>query len=226
MAVDTAELGALLLADARLPTGAFAHSSGLEPALVAGLRADEVPAYIDGRLRTVALVEACAAVLTLRLARTDPSAALRVQSELLARMPTAPSRRASELLGRGLYRLATRLWGEHPAVTALEDLTSPPLRPIAFGVVAAALGMREDQVARASLYDDVQTVTAAALKLLPVDPTDATGWLVASAPALEAGVAAAQQVSDDPTDLPANTAPLVEQYALDHDVRTRRIFVA
>ncbi|WP_338749887.1 urease accessory protein UreF [Janibacter alittae] len=226
MHVDTAELGALLLADARLPTGAHAHSAGLEPALEAGLPAARVPDYIEGRLRTVALVEASAAVLTLRLVQTDPAATIRVQEELLARMPTTPSRRASELLGRGLARLATRLWGDHPAVRGLGDLASPPLRPTAFGVVAAAIGMREDQVARASLYDDVQTVTAAALKLLPVDPTDATGWLLASAPVLEAAVADAVAVDDDPTSLPAHTAPLVEQLALDHDVRTRRIFVA
>ncbi|WP_200946888.1 urease accessory protein UreF [Janibacter sp. Soil728] len=224
--MDTADLGALLLADARLPTGAHAHSAGLEPALVAGLRADRVPAYIDSRLRTVALVEASAAALTLRLVRSDPSASLRVQDELLARMPTAPSRRASQLLGRGLHRLAVRLWGDHPAVRGMAGLDGPPLRPIALGVVAAALGMREEQVARASLYDDVQTITAAALKLLPVDPTDATAWLLASAPALEAGVAAALLVDDDPTHLPAHTAPLVEQHALDHHTRTRRIFVA
>lgn len=220
------ELGALLLADARLPTGAHAHSAGLEPALEAGLHGERVPAYIESRLRTVALVEASAAVLTLRLVRSDPTALVRVQEELLARMPSAPSRRASELLGRGLARLATRLWGDHPAVRGLEHLESPPLRPTALGVVAAAIGMREAQVARASLYDDVQTVTAAALKLLPVDPTDATGWLLMSAPALETAVADAVAVSDDPRTLPAHTAPLVEQFALDHDVRTRRIFVA
>lgn len=226
MTVDTAELGALLLADARLPTGAHAHSAGLEPALEAGLPAERVPAYIESRLRTVALVEASAAVLTLRLVRTDPTAIVRVQEELLARMPTAPSRRASQLLGRGLARLATRLWGDHPAVRGIDGLESPPLRPTALGVVAAAIGMREDQVARASLYDDVQTVTAAALKLLPVDPTDATAWLLASAPVLEAAVVDAVSVDDDPRALPAHTAPLVEQYALDHDVTTRRIFVA
>lgn len=224
--METAELGALLLADARLPTGAHAHSAGLEPALEAGLSPDRVPAYIEARLRTVALVEASAAVLTLRVAQTDPTAIVRVQDELLARMPTAPSRHASELLGRGLARLATRLWGEHPAVRGLDDLGSPPLRPTAFGVVAAAVGLREDQVARASLYDDVQTVTAAALKLLPVDPTDATAWLLASAPVLEAAVVDAVAVGDDPRALPSPAAPLVEQLALDHDVRTRRIFVA
>lgn len=224
--METAELGALLLADARLPTGAHAHSAGLEPALEAGLPPARVPAFVESRLRTVALVEASAAVLTLRLVRTDPTAVVRVQEELLARMPTAPARHASELLGRGLARLATRLWSEHPAVRGLDGLRTPPLRPTAFGVLAAAIGLREDQVARASLYDDVQTVTAAALKLLPVDPTDATGWLLASAPALEAAVTEAVAVDDDPKALPAHTAPLVEQLALDHDIRTRRIFVA
>lgn len=64
------------------------------------------------------------------------------------------------------------------------------------------------------------------MKLLPVDPADATGWLIASAPVLEASVDKAVLVDDDPSSLPAHTAPLVEQLALDHAVRTRRIFVA
>lgn len=225
MGADTAELGAMLLADARLPTGAHAHSAGLEPALQAGMTPDDVPRYLEDRLRTIGRVEAAAAVLTLRLVRTDPTSVRSVQEALLARMPTAPSRHASALLGRGLLRLAGRLWGADPGVRALRDVEAP-LRPVAFGVVAAAIGMREDQVARASLYDDVQTVTAAALKLLPVDPADATGWLLASAPVLEATVEQAVGIEDDPAALPAHTAPLVEQYALDHDTRTRRIFVA
>lgn len=224
--MDTSDLGAMLLADARLPTGSHAHSAGLEPALAAGLDPTDVPEYIGARLRTVGVVEASAAVLTLRLAQRDPRAVPAVQEALAVRMPAAPTRAASELLGRGLQRLADRLWPDHPAVRALGSLTGPPLRPVSLGVVATAIGLREDQVARASLYDDVQTVTAAALKLLPVDPTDATAWLLAAAPTLEEGVARAVDVPDDPAELPALTAPLVEQYALDHTDRTRRIFVA
>lgn len=221
------ELGALLLADARLPTGAHAHSAGLEPALLAGMDPQRVRCYIDGRLGTVGLVEAATAVLALRVAGTDDGLWTLddVQDALAARMPSAPARRASELLGRGLDRLAGRLWPGHPAVAALGSLGAPPLRPVALGVVAAAVGMGEEQVARASLYDDVQTVTAAALKLLPVDPADATGWLLDAAPRMEGVVEQAVAVTD-PDSLPARTAPLAEQYSLDHDVRTRRIFVA
>ena len=221
----SAELGALLLADARLPTGAHAHSAGLEPGLRAGMRADDLPDYIEARLRTVGWVEAAAAVLARRTAGTDPAGLARVQDALLARMPVAPQRAASGLLGRGLARLATSLWPKHPAVLALESVAAPVLRPVALGVVATALEMEDAQVARASLYDDAQTVAAAALKLLPVDPADATRWVLRAARPIEEIVGRAVEVTGLDC-MPAVTAPLVEQYALEHDARSRRIFVA
>lgn len=221
----TAALGSLLLADGRLPTGGHAHSGGLEPALAAGLRPDQVPAYMDARLRTVGLVEAAAAALALHRAVDCPDQLVEVQAELLARTPSAPLRSSSELLGRGLTRLAQRLWPEHAAVRALDRLGRPAMRPVALGVVGAALGMGADTVARASLYDDAQTVAAAALKLLPVDPADATGWLLASAATIESVVERALTTTD-PRDLPALTAPLVELWSLDHHHSTRRIFVS
>ncbi|MBZ2197856.1 urease accessory protein UreF [Occultella gossypii] len=221
----TAELGVLLLADARLPTGGHAHSGGLEPALAAGLTAAQVPDYITTRLRTVGLVEAAAAVLALRSARTDPDRLGAVQEALTARTPSAPQRHASGLLGRGLVRLAERLWPENPAVRALGGLGLAPLRPVVLGVVAAAVGMDEVQVARASLYDDAQTVAAAALKLLPVDPTEATRWLLRAEPTMTDIITRAIRVTC-PDDLPAVTAPLIEQWSLEHHGRTRRIFVA
>ncbi|HEX5543319.1 MAG TPA: urease accessory UreF family protein [Micromonospora sp.] len=219
------ELGALLLADARLPTGGHAHSAGLEPALRAGMTADQLPAYIEARLRSVALVEAAAAVLALRAARTTPVVLTDVHDALLARTPSEPLRTASGLLGRGLARLAGRLWPGHPAVVALKDLGVAPMRPVALGVIAAATGMDELRTARAVLYDDAQTVAAAALKLLPLDPTDTVRWLLHAEPSLERSVRRAVQVTA-PDDLPAVAATLVEQWSLDHVHRIRRIFVA
>lgn len=221
----SAELGALLLADGRLPTGGHAHSGGLEPALAAGLAPDQVPAYLTARLRSIGLVEAAGAVLSLRFAGTDPARLPEVHDALLARAPSAPLRAASGLLGRGLARLAARLWPEHPAVVALGELDGAPLRPLAMGVVATAVGLDERQTARITLYDDAQTVAAAALKLLPVDPTDATRWLLAAAGTLEEVAARAVAVPGI-AELPADTAPLVEQWSLEHDSRSRRIFVA
>ena len=63
----TAELLRLLLADARLPTGAHAFSGSLEPALLAGqLRPEQIPGYLRTRLLSVVAAEAAAAVLVAR----------------------------------------------------------------------------------------------------------------------------------------------------------------
>ncbi|WP_109471555.1 urease accessory protein UreF [Ornithinimicrobium cavernae] len=224
-AEPTAELGALLLADGRLPTGSYSHSAGLEPAVRSGLTVEQIPDYLEARLRTVGLVEATAAVLARRQAAREPSGLAGVQAALLARTPSAALRTASGLLGRGLQRLGVRLFPDHPGVVELSRWQDAPLRPVALGVVGAAVGMDERQVARASLYDDLQTVTAAALKLLPVDPVEATGWVLDSAAVLEAMVGRALAVHDT-ADLPALAAPVVEQWSLDHETSSRRIFVA
>ena len=59
----------MLLADARLPTGAHTQSAGLEPAMKAGVTVDQVPGYIAARLSTVTTVEAGAAVVARHAAR-------------------------------------------------------------------------------------------------------------------------------------------------------------
>lgn len=219
------ELGALLLADGRLPIGGHAHSSGLEPAVAAGLTPADVPEYMRARLRSVVLVEAAAAVLSVRAARREPVQLDAVHDALLARTPCEPIRASSGLLGRGLARLLGRLWPENEAVKALGDLGPRPQRPVALGVAAALVGMSDEQVARGCLYDDTQTVAAAALKLLPVDPADTARWVLDAGTVIEESVERAVGITL-PTELPAITAPLVEQWALEHANRARRIFVA
>lgn len=223
-AAEPADLGSLLLADARLPTGGYAHSAGLEAAIVAGLGVDGVPTYLAARLRTAGTVDAAATVLARRIAGTAPDRLIDVQDALAARMPSAPLRANAQQLGRSLTRLTTRRWPNEPAVLALGSLEAPPLRPIALGVFATMLGLTEEQSARASLYEDLQTVAAAALKLLPVDPADTMGWVLDLADQVEVAVTAAVGVVG-PDDPPAYTAPQIEQFSLDHHHRTRRIFV-
>ncbi|MEE6282227.1 urease accessory protein UreF [Georgenia sunbinii] len=218
-------LGALLLADARLPTGGHAYSGGLEPGLAAGMAPELVPDYITARARTVAVVEASAAVLAHRAVRHDPARLVAVHDALAVRTPSEPLREVSGMLGRGLVRMARRLWPEHPAVAQLRAIGRAPLRPVAMGVVAAIMGTDEAAVARASFYDDAQTVASATLKLAPVDPVDAVAWLLALEPLLDALVERVLAVGS-PADMPALTAPQAEQWSLDHGAETRRIFVA
>ncbi|MGS0683740.1 urease accessory protein UreF [Nakamurella sp. GG22] len=71
----SAEVMMMLLADARLPTGAHTQSAGLEAALRGGMAPVDVPRYIRARLRTVTAVEAAAAVIA-RVRTVDASLGL------------------------------------------------------------------------------------------------------------------------------------------------------
>src|SRR6266516_3660343 len=69
------EVVALMLADARLPTGGHTQSAGLEPAVRAGLGAEgkqlgDVVSYARDRLRTVTRVEAAVAVVARHITLT------------------------------------------------------------------------------------------------------------------------------------------------------------
>ncbi|MEV5676010.1 MULTISPECIES: urease accessory protein UreF [unclassified Streptomyces] len=218
-------LARLLLADGRLPVGAYTYSAGLEPAVAAGLTRDRLPALLRARLHTTAVTEAAAAVLALRAAGQDPVDYGPVQHALAARTPVAPLRAASATLGRGVHRLARRLAPDHPAVTALSTVRPRPLRPVTLGALGAVMKVSEDELAQAVVYDELQTITSAALKLLPGDPLDAVAWILAAEPDAAAAVAAALAVRT-PGELPAPTALLTEQWALEHDRRERRLFLA
>ncbi|MDA2814500.1 urease accessory protein [Nocardiopsis sp. RSe5-2] len=236
MSTDTGALGALLLADARLPTGGHAHSATLEAALEAGLPEERIPDYIRARLATVGRTEAAAAVVALRAAR-DPGSGPDyspdygpVQEALAARTPSRALREASASLGRGLARLARRVDADHPAVRALPTAQAATpglraLRPVVLGVLGAVFGMTAEQTARAALYEDAQTVTAAALKLRPGDPLTAVRWLLDLAPHIEESVRAAA-ATDVPHDIPAHSAPHIDRWAEAHARETRRLFVA
>jgi len=223
-----------LLADSRLPSGAYSHSAGLEPAVLAGLGVDGVYPYLVSRLQTVVRVETCAAVLAFRSAqvvrragkadRTLPGFA-ELEAALDARTPSAAQRDASRRLGRGMLRLAGTLKADDPAVALLKRTVPKPTRPVALGVAAAALGMAEGPLARLCCYDDAQSVVAAALKLLPIDPMTATSWILAAEGEMDA-VAVSSLAARSLEDLPALSAPWMEHWAEDHTTRTRRLFVA
>lgn len=219
------ELVALMLADARLPTGGHTQSAGLEPAVAAGLGPAEVAAYARDRLRTVVRVEAGTAVVARHLTRTggDPR---EVESHWAARTPSPALRTAARIQGRGYLRLAQRIWpavldhlpADAPASTGLP-------RSVVLGVIGAVTGLEAGQVVRLVAYDDAQTVIAASLKLLPVDPVKAAGWLSGLHPDIEA-LATALGSLTDPHEIPADGAPLVDAHAQKHVTERMRLFHA
>lgn len=215
----TAELVAMMLADGRLPTGGHTQSGGLEPAVRAGVT--DVAGYARDRLRTVALVEAGTAVVARAFALAGKPLEP-VETAWNARTPSQALRAASRRQGRAYVRLAARLWPD-----VLEHLRpdSEVPRPVVVGAVAACAGLSADQTARLVGYEDAQTVVAASLKLLPVDPAEAAGWLVALYADIERLVAIVAPLAV-PDDIPACGAPLIDMFAQAHVTERMRLFHA
>lgn len=239
-----ADLARLLLADARLPVGGHAQSGGLEPGLLSGLDATDLPAYLTARLATVARTDAATAVVAraaaLAAGRGAPTfSADEVATAWAARTPSEVVRAAARQPGRGIHRLLARLLADGPeeaaAATAgpgravvawLEELPRERrYRPVALGALAAHLGLGSRATAQVSAYDDVQTVAYAAPKLLPLDPLDPVGWTLGAAPEL-AELADAVAGVTHPDDIPSVAAPHLDAWHARHARSTRRLFHA
>lgn len=234
---------AMLLADARLPSGGHAHSAGLEPALVGGMPTAEVPAWLVGRATTVSLVEAGTAVVTARLlgAPSDgvsgppdgvlPTSGVRLADVVrawAARTPAPALRDAARLLGRGYLRLARTLWPDAPAVRALvaHDAAHGPLpRAVVLGAVAAATGLHLADIVRLTVYDDAQTAASALLKLEPLDPVTPVRWVLEACTAAEPHVLRVAACTI-PEDIPASGSPQTEGWAQAHALLSQRLFRA
>jgi urease accessory protein len=215
---------AMLLADARLPSGAHAHSAGVEPALMSGMEAAELPALLRGRAATVTLVEAGTAVAArhVRLVDGDLGA---VEMAWAARTPSAALRDAARHLARGYLRVGTELLPGDAAVHAWRARATPPPRACVLGVIAAGLEMPALDLARLVVYEDIQAAAAAVLKLEPRDPLDLVSLVVEVCSEIEDVLPLIAQITD-PTDIPALSAPQSEQWAQAHAQSTRRLFRA
>jgi len=217
------EFAAMMLADGRLPVGAHTQSAGLEPALLGGLDPAVASDLVRTRLTTVVRVEAGTAVV----ARHRVLAGLPlepVEAAWAARTPSEVARAASRTVGRGQRRLTRRLWPGSAACAALLDLEAP-CRAVAVGATAAAAGLDGVRTARLVAYDDVQSLCAAALKLLPLDPAEATEWLLHAGPDVERLVADVAHLTE-PDGIPAGSAPLMEAWQHRHGAAPRRLFSA
>ena len=220
------ELVALMLADGRLPTGGHTQSAGLEPAVRAGLGAEgtrlpEVADYARDRLRTVTRVEAAVAVVA-RAVALNGEQVMPVEAAWAARTPSHVLRAVSRRQGRAYLRLASRVW---PEVLKHLQADTEIARPVVIGVVAAVNDLSAEQTARLIGYDDAQTVVAASLKLLPVDPAEAASWLAALHQPIEELTQAVADLTD-PDDIPAYGAPLVDVFAQAHAAERMRLFHA
>jgi urease accessory protein len=210
----------LALADSRLPTGGHVHSGGVEEAVASGLVGDLVTlrAYLQRRVRTQALVTASIAAAVHRgmnIATGD--------RETDARTPAPAARLASRAQGRGLVRLARRVWpaGEATGESSLwQQLGAKPHLAVASGVVGLASGLEPEQTCATVVYTTMTSSATAAQRLLALDPGDVAALTFELSSLCDAtAVEAAKGIAD-------LSDPLFDVLAQRHAERDRPLFAS
>ncbi|MFC1421032.1 urease accessory protein UreF [Streptacidiphilus cavernicola] len=218
----------LILTDGRFPAGGHAHSGGAEAAVKAGRIHDTATlrAFCTGRLHTAGLT--AAALAAAAAGGLDP---LLADQAADVRMPSPALRAASRRLGRQLIRAARTVWPD----PALDQLAAARPRgahqPVVLGLTAAAAGLVPADAAAAAAYESVSGPVTACVRLLGLDPFQATAVLARLAEDLaevtdRAVRAAADALADGVDALPAASAPLLDLYAEQHAAWPLRLFAS
>ncbi|AIR97012.1 urease accessory protein UreF [Streptomyces glaucescens] len=218
----------LVLADGRFPAGGHAHSGGAEAAVRAGriTAAAGLEDFCRGRLHTAGLVSAAlaaAAALGVDAAGLDAAAD--------ARTPSPALRTAARRLGRQLTRAARAAWPSAELDALAGAFPKGAHQPVVLGLAARAAGLGPADAAYCAAYESVSGPATATVRLLSLDPFDATGVLARLAPELdrvaEQAVTAARAAAVEGVDaLPACSGPLLEIAAEQHAARPVRLFAS
>ncbi|MER5912711.1 urease accessory UreF family protein [Streptomyces sp. NPDC001982] len=218
----------LVLADGRFPAGGHAHSGGAEAAVKAGriTGAASLEDFCRGRLHTAGLVAASLAAAAVLGA--DPG---ELDAAADARTPSPALRGAARRLGRQLMRAARATWPSAELDALAREFPKGAHQPVVLGLAARAAGLGPDDAAYCATYESVSGPATATVRLLSLDPFDATGVLARLVPELDRvadrAVEAARQVLDDGVDaLPAASAPLLEIGAEAHAAWPVRLFAS
>ncbi len=204
----------LVLSDSRLPTGGHVHSGGVEEAVTSGLVVDLVTlrAFLRRRIRTTGLVTASVAAAV----HAEVLGVAAADHETDARTPSPAARRASRAQGRGLVRLARKVWPERDW-----DAVGPtPHLAVASGVVGAASGLLPEQTATTVVYTTMTGSATAAQRLLALDPGDVAALTFELSTLCDLTAAEAAKELADLSD------PLLDVLAQRHVERDRPLFVS
>ncbi|MEU5861678.1 urease accessory UreF family protein [Nonomuraea sp. NPDC047529] len=218
----------LVLADGRFPAGGHAHSGGAEAAVAAGRVRDAagLEAFCRGRLHTSGLTAAGLAAAA--AAGLDP---LLLEEAADARTPSPALRQVARTLGRQLLRAARAVWpcAELDALATVRPRGAH--QPVVLGVAARAAGLSPYDAACVAAYESVSGPAAATVRLLSLDPFDATAVLARLAADLDhvarrAAEAAGRVHADGVAALPSASAPLLDITAEQHVARPARLFAS
>ncbi|MGC4932148.1 urease accessory protein UreF [Gordonia sp. DT30] len=204
----------LALADSRLPVGGHVHSGGVEQAIADGFvrSVGDLAAFLHRRLTTTGLVSASIAAAVADGALDVPTA----QIETDARTPSSAARKASLAQGRGMVRLARRMWpgadwsGHRPATHL----------PVISGSVGRASALSGFHTALVLVYTTVSGSATAGQRLLALDPADVALMIVDLGAECEAVAAQAATGLADLSD------PILDVFAERHETRPMPLFMS
>ncbi|MEU9034984.1 urease accessory UreF family protein [Streptomyces sp. NPDC048352] len=218
----------LVLADGRFPAGGHAHSGGAEAACKACRIHDaaSLAQFCRGRLHTAGLTAAglaAAAALGLDPALLDAAAD--------ARTPSPALRTAARRLGRQLLRAARATWPAAELDALASAFPRGAHQPVVLGVTARAAGLGALDAAHVAAYESVSGPATATVRLLGLDPFEASAVLAGLAPELDAVAARAAEAAllartEGPDALPAASSPLLDIAAQAHADWAVRLFAS
>ncbi|WAZ20062.1 urease accessory protein UreF [Streptomyces cinnabarinus] len=218
----------LVLADGRFPAGGHAHSGGAEAAVKAGrvTGAASLEEFCRGRLHTVGRV--AAAIAAAASLGVDPVA---LDAAADARTPSPALRLAARKLGRQLMRAARATWPCAELDALAGSFPKGAHQPVVLGVTARAAGLGPVDAAYCAVYESVSGPASATVRLLSLDPFDATAVLARLAPELDLVVDQAVEVARGVVAagvdaLPASSSPLLEIGAEVHAAWGVRLFAS
>jgi len=208
----------LQIADSAFPTGAFAHSSGLEAAARLG-EVRDLDALVDD-----ALWQAGRGALPFVATAYDTPERLRELDDLSdAMLVNAVANRASRQQGRAFAATCARVFD----VTTIDDAVRARALRVhvapAFGVLMRSLEVSKDDALRIHLHGALRAVVSAAVRLGLTGPNEAQRMTHARADLLDCIV---QKCSALRAEDAAQAAPLLDLFAAAHADLDTKMFVS
>ncbi|GCD47797.1 urease accessory protein UreF [Streptomyces paromomycinus] len=188
--------------------------------------AASLEAFCRGRLHTAGLV--AAALAAAAAAGCDP---LVLDEAADARTPVPALRLTARRLGRQMMRAARATWPS----AGLDALAAARPRgahqPVVLGLAARSAGLEPLDAAYAAGYENVSGPATAAVRLLSLDPFDASAVLARLAGPLDRVAARAVEAArriplEGVSALPAASAPLLDITAEQHAAWPVRLFAS
>jgi urease accessory protein len=210
------------------PVGAFAHSSGLEWAVEAGLVTDRASTeawltdWIEhGGGGTDAVLFAFAH----RAAQAGDREAVLELCDLALALQTTAERRLEVTAQGGAFRRIGRAVANCPALAMLDDLADEDVPyPIACACLMAGHGAPLAASLTAYLHGVVGNLASAAQRLVPLGQTDGQRVMAALRPVVAEAVRRAQAVDGDPFEAMGSCALMADIASMAHETQYTRLF--